>query len=121
MGHIRIMTEELQLRFMRALLSRPEMSQRELSRELYQSLRKVNHCLKALKEKGLIKWEKFSDDPTKSQYLYLHAPDGMSEKLKLTTQFLNMKKRDNELVEKGGRGAWAEGTLGPDDPSKKTD
>ena len=41
----------------------PEASQRELAKELGLSIGKLNYCLKALKDKGLVKIQNFSKSP----------------------------------------------------------
>ena len=43
------------LRLLRALETRPDLSQRDLARELGTSLGKVNFCLNALIDKGWVK------------------------------------------------------------------
>ena len=47
------------LNILRKIGSRPNSSQRQLAKELGFSLGKLNYCIKALKEKGLIKIENF--------------------------------------------------------------
>ena len=42
------------------IIIKPQSSQRELAQELGFSLGKLNYCLKALKEKGLIKLNNFN-------------------------------------------------------------
>ena len=48
-----------QFNVLRKINSKPEYSQRKLASELGFSLGKLNYCLKALKEKGLIKISNF--------------------------------------------------------------
>ena len=43
------------LEILRKINSKPNFTQRELAKELGFSLGKLNYCLKALKEKGLVK------------------------------------------------------------------
>ena len=50
---------------LRKIQKKPESSQRELAKELGFSLGKLNYCLKALQEKGLIKIKSFKKNPKK--------------------------------------------------------
>lgn len=82
------MQTELQYELLRILEGRPDISQRELSRELGVSLGKTNYCLKALIEKGLIKAKNFRNSDNKSAYLYLLTPRGIEEKGRTAVRFL---------------------------------
>ena len=75
----------------------PEASQRKLAKELGFSLGKLNYCLKALKQKGLIKIKNFKSNPNKINYIYVLTPKGISTKTKLTINF--MKKKMHEYDE----------------------
>ena len=44
-------------------IQKPHSTQRQMAEELGVSLGKLNYCLKALKEKGLIKIENFKKNP----------------------------------------------------------
>ncbi|MDK2922245.1 MAG: hypothetical protein PWR24_1802 [Desulfonauticus sp.] len=90
-------------------------SQRDLARRLGYSLGKINYLLKALAEKGIIKFERFKKSPNKWAYRYLLTPKGIREKYKITKRFLQIKldeyerlKREIEELERevgeGGRG-----------------
>ena len=79
---------------LRKLHKDPNASQRRIAEELNLSLGKINYCIKALKNKGLIKVKNFKDSKDKSRYLYVLTPKGISEKTKLTINFL--KKRAEE-------------------------
>ena len=57
---------------LRKIQSKPNSSQRELAIELGFSLGKLNYCLKALKEKGLIKIKNFKKKP-KQVGVRIHA------------------------------------------------
>ena len=52
-----------QFELLRKIQKNPNYSQRELADELGVSLGKLNYCLKALKEKGLIKIKNFCEKP----------------------------------------------------------
>ena len=82
---------------LRKIHKNANLSQRDLSSQLGYSLGKVNYCLESLKQKGLIKINNFRKNPNKSNYLYILTPKGMSEKTKLTFNF--MKRKLNEYDE----------------------
>ena len=85
------------LNLLRKIKKNPSFSQRKLADELGFSLGKLNYCLKALKSKGLIKMENFKRNPNKLNYIYVLTPKGISEKTKLTINF--MKRKMNEYDE----------------------
>tara|TARA_Y100001970_G_C14253479_1_gene873453 strand:- start:3073 stop:3387 length:315 start_codon:yes stop_codon:yes gene_type:complete len=85
---------------LRKLKNKPDSSQRELAEELGLSLGKLNYCLKALKSKGLIKVKNFKKNPNKINYLYILTPKGISEKTKLTINFMKIKLREYEKLKK---------------------
>jgi len=92
------MTSETNLKILRILESNPQMKQRELSITLGVSLGKVNFCLRALKEKGFLKWQNFSKNSDKSIYLYLLTPAGIIEKSQLTAYFLKKKQAEYDSL-----------------------
>ena len=82
---------------LRKINNKPDSTQRELAKELGFSLGKLNYCLKALKEKGLVKINNFSKNPNKLGYIYVLTPKGIQQKTKLTLDF--MKRKMNEYDE----------------------
>ena len=85
---------------LRAIGNKPGKSQRELSKDLDLSLGKINYCIKALREKGLIKIVNFNKNPKKFNYIYLLTPKGISNKTKLTINFMKRKMREYEDLKK---------------------
>ena len=79
---------------LRKIKTNPETTQRELAEELGFSLGKLNYCLKALRSKGLIKIENFRKNPKKVNYIYVLTPKGISERTKLTVNFMKRKMRE---------------------------
>jgi EPS-associated MarR family transcriptional regulator len=79
---------------LRKIQKKPESSQRELAEELGFSLGKLNYCLKALQDKGLVKIENFKKNPQKLNYIYVLTPEGISKKTKLTLNFMKRKMRE---------------------------
>ena len=76
---------------LRRIEKSPESSQRELAEKLGFSLGKLNYCLKALQFKGLVKIENFKRNPKKINYIYVLTPKGISQKTKLTLNFMKRK------------------------------
>ena len=92
---LNIMSDNLDhFEVLRKIKSKPNSSQRELASELGFSLGKLNYCLKSLKEKGLIKIKNFHKNPNKIGYAYILTPKGISEKTKLTLNFMKRKMKE---------------------------
>ena len=88
------------LNLLRKIKNKPESSQRELAEELGFSLGKLNYCLKALKNKGLIKISNFKKNPKKINYIYVLTPKGVAAKTKLTINFMKRKFKEYEELQK---------------------
>ena len=82
---------------LRKISFKSSLSQREMAKDLGFSLGKLNYCLKALKDKGLIKINNFQKNPNKLGYVYMLTPKGITQKTKLTLDF--MKRKMNEYDE----------------------
>ena len=54
----------------------------------------------ALKTKGLIKISNFKKNPQKINYIYVLTPKGISEKTKLTLNFMRTKMREYDELKK---------------------
>ena len=80
-----------ELNVLRKLQVNPKDSQRKLATKLGFSLGKLNYCILALKNKGLIKVKNFSQNKNKLGYAYLLTPKGITEKTKLTINFMRIK------------------------------
>ena len=92
--------KEIYLHILRKIQKKPELSQRELAKELGFSLGKLNYCLKELKKKGHIKIKSFKNNPKKTNYLYILTPKGISEKTKLTINFMKRKMDEYDQLKK---------------------
>ena len=79
---------------LRKIDKKPEATQRELAQELGFSLGKLNYCLKALKQKGLIKIKNFEKNPKKINYIYILTPSGLATKTRLTLNFMKRKMKE---------------------------
>jgi EPS-associated MarR family transcriptional regulator len=91
--------EETHLKVLRLLQETPRMNQREVSEALGVSLGKVNFCLQALVDKGLIKVKSFRKSQNKLAYAYLLTPSGIAEKSALTARFLKHKMSEYEHLQ----------------------
>ena len=79
---------------MRKIKSNPNSSQRDMAKELGFSLGKLNYCLNALKNKGLIKIQNFKKNPNKLGYRYILTPKGITKKTELTINFMKKKLKE---------------------------
>jgi EPS-associated MarR family transcriptional regulator len=93
-----MLSDEMRYRVMRLLEANPQLSQRDLARELGISLGKVNYCLQALIRKGSVKATNFKNSHQKAAYMYLLTPHGIEEKGRLTVQYLRIKMREYEKL-----------------------
>lgn len=94
-----MLSEESRYKLLKALEANPNASQRDLAHTLGISLGKVNYCLKALVEKGLIKAGNFKSNPEKLGYAYILTPAGLEEKANVTTRFLKRKLQEYEEIQ----------------------
>ena len=89
-----------QFKILRIISKESNISQRKMSEDLGYSLGKINYCLDALKEKGLIKMSNFKKNKSKINYLYHLTPKGLVEKYKITIRFMKQTiKEYDELQE----------------------
>jgi len=85
---------------LRKIEKNPDSTQRELAEQLGFSLGKLNYCLKALQSKGLVKIENFKKNPKKINYIYVLTPKGISERTKLTINFMKRKMKEYDELKK---------------------
>lgn len=86
------------MKVLRYIEANPEITQRELARELGVSLGKANYCLKALIEKGLVKAKNFKNSANKRAYLYMLTPKGLETKTRISIGFLQRKIEEYEAL-----------------------
>jgi EPS-associated MarR family transcriptional regulator len=94
-----MLTDEYRYKILKILEAHPEVSQRDLARELGISLGRVNFCLKALIEVGLLKATNFRNSSNKLAYMYLLTPAGIKEKSAITERFLKIKLQEYKALE----------------------
>lgn len=113
-----MLTDEYRYRILKLLEADPHASQRKIADELGISLGRVNYCLQALIERGLIKANNFRNSTNKRAYLYLLTPKGIEEKAKVTVRFLKhrlveyeaLKRELDELRREAGQTARPQGS-----------
>ena len=93
-----ILTDEVRYKLLKMLAGNPQLSQREVARELGVSLGKVNYCIKALAEKGWIKAANFKNSKNKAGYVYVLTPRGFEERARVTKRFLQAKVREHQTL-----------------------
>ncbi len=94
-----MLTDEYRYKIFKLVEAKPEISQRELAKELGISLGKVNFCLKALIEKGQLKMRNFRNSKRKLAYMYVLTPKGIEEKTSVTARFLKRKLEEYESLQ----------------------
>lgn len=81
------------------LTQEPAASQRGLAERFGVSLGKLNYCLRALVDKGLVKANNFRRSDNKMAYSYVLTPSGIEAKSALTKAFLQRKLVEFELLQ----------------------
>ncbi len=92
------MQPEINYKLLKLLEDRPNLTQREMAREMGISLGKFNYCLKELVKKGLVKVDRFTSSDNKAAYMYLLTPRGIDEKAQVTRRFLKRKMAEFEEI-----------------------
>lgn len=80
------------------LQDNPDMTQREIAEKLGISTSGLNYCLRALIDKGWIKVQNFSQSKNKFGYIYVLTPQGLAEKMALTSRFLRRKMAEYDAL-----------------------
>jgi len=91
---------EDRINLMRAIEDYPIENQRQLAEVINLSLGKTNFILKSLIKVGLVKLSNFRDSDNKFGYTYILTPKGISEKLTITSEFLQKKELEYSLLQK---------------------
>ena len=92
--------QDLSYYLLQQLTQEPAASQRSLAERCGVSLGKLNYCLRALVDKGLIKARNFRRSDNKLAYAYVLTPAGLEEKANLTKKFLQRKLVEFEVLQK---------------------
>ncbi|AWB33047.1 MarR family EPS-associated transcriptional regulator [Orrella marina] len=91
--------EDTDFRILRILQQNPEISQRDLAKELGMSLGGLNYCLKALIDKGFVKLSNYQNSQHKLKYVYILTPSGLAQKISMTGRFLRRKMQEYEVLQ----------------------
>ena len=93
-----MISDEMKYRLLKLLEQDPNLSQRAIAQEMGISLGKVNYCLHALIDKGIIKARNFYRNKKKTAYAYYLTPKGLDVKARVTVEFLQMKLQEHEKL-----------------------
>ena len=85
------MQPEINYKLLKLLEEKPNLTQRQMAKEMGVSLGKFNYCLKELVKKGFVKVDRFTSSENKAAYMYLLTPKGIEEKVRVTHGFLQRK------------------------------
>lgn len=103
-----MLTDEYRYKILKLVDANPEISQREIARQLGISLGKANFCLKALIEVGMVKASNFRNSKNKLAYMYLLTPSGIEAKSAITLRFLKRKIEEHDALLKELEELWME-------------
>jgi len=95
-----VLDDRTRYRLLKLLQENPELSQRQLAGELGVSVGKVNFCLRALLDRGLVKVRNFRNSDNKAAYAYYLTPKGAKEKVRATVGFLKRRLAEYEGLER---------------------
>ena len=91
--------QELEYRALKILEQQPDLTQRQLAKELGVSLGKTHYLVKSLIDMGWIKLNNFQRSDNKWGYAYLLTPTGIVEKAAITVRFLARKQREHTQLQ----------------------
>src|SRR5689334_218711 len=95
-----MLNDEVHYKILKIIEVRPDISQRDLARELGVSVGKANFCLRALIARGLIKANNFKNNDNKKAYKYYLARRGIIDRAHVTTRFLSIKMAEYEALKR---------------------
>ena len=91
--------QELEYQVLKILEQKPDLTQRQLAKELGVSLGKTHYLVKSLIDVGWVKLENFKRSDNKWGYSYLLTPMGIVEKAGITAKFLVRKQREHAQLQ----------------------
>lgn len=91
--------EDLHFRVLKLIQDNPDMSQRDLAKQLGVSNGKLHYCMRALIDKGLVKLGNFANSKHHLGYAYLLTPKGIAKKANMTGAFLKRKMAEYEALQ----------------------
>ena len=87
--------QELEYQALKILEQQPDLTQRQLAKELGVSLGKTHYLVKSLIDVGWVKLDNFKRSDNKWGYSYLLTPKGVVEKAGITVRFLVRKQQEH--------------------------
>lgn len=93
-----MLKQELEYRVLKLLEKHPDLTQRQLAKELGISLGKAHYLVRALIDIGWIKLGNFKRSSHKLGYVYLLTPQGIAEKSAITARFLVKKQAEYDSL-----------------------
>ena len=93
-----MLSDEYRYKILSLLEKDPQLSQRALADALGVSLGRVNFCVQALIEKGLVKARNFRNSSNKKAYIYYLTPKGFRDKTRVTARFFARKLAEHEAL-----------------------
>lgn len=95
-----MLSDEFRYRILKRLEANPELSQRDLARELGVSVGKINYGLRALLDLGLIKAHNFVNSRNKQAYIYVLTPKGIQAKARTAVRYFRQKLAEHEAIQR---------------------
>ena len=96
--NLMISREELEYKTLKIFEKKPNLTQRELAKELGVSLGRSHYVVKSLIKLGWIKLHNFRKTSHKLGYAYYLTPKGMAKKAVIATQFLSKKQEEYDKL-----------------------
>lgn len=90
--------QELEYKVLRWLEKNPNITQRQLAKELGVSLGKTHYLISSLIKVGWVKLYNFKRSDNKMGYMYVLTPKGVNEKAKITKTFLVRKENEYQQL-----------------------
>jgi EPS-associated MarR family transcriptional regulator len=90
--------QELEYKVLKWLEKNPNITQRQLAKELGVSLGKTHYLINSLIKVGWVKLDNFKRSDNKMGYMYLLTPKGINEKAKITKTFLVRKENEYQQL-----------------------
>ena len=82
------------MRLLRYLTDHPDATTRQIAVDLGVSNGAAYYLLKALLDKGLVKAQRFVSSESRAQYIFVLTTNGVRQKLALTRNFIDQKRKE---------------------------
>lgn len=90
--------QELEYKVLKWLEKKPNITQRQLAKELGVSLGKAHYLINSLIQVGWVKLGNFRRSDNKMGYIYLLTPVGIAEKANITRRYLVRKETEYQQL-----------------------